>query len=49
MKDESIKEKEYYREKIIEIIRKIENPTILEYLYIFIQGKVGRHITNEEN
>lgn len=42
------KEKEFYRREIIEMMKKIESPTILEYLYIFIQSKVGRYIKNEK-
>lgn len=31
---------EYYKQKIIKIIEKIESKMILEYLYHFIKGKV---------
>lgn len=41
--------KEFYKQKITELVEKIENPAILEYLYIFIQGKVGRCISDEED
>lgn len=44
---ENFREKEYYKNKIIEMVEKIENPAILEYLYIFIQGKVGRYMAEE--
>lgn len=37
MKDKSIKEKEYYREKIIEMIGKIENPNILMKIHTFVK------------
>lgn len=37
MKDESIKEKEYYRKKIIERINKIEKTGTLSYLDRFIE------------
>lgn len=30
-------EKEYHRRKIVEMVEKIENPGILEYLHTFIQ------------
>lgn len=36
-----MKEKEFYMEKIIEMMQKIDRIDILEYLYIFIKGKVG--------
>lgn len=49
MNDERFREKNYYKQKITELVEKIENPAILEYLYIFIQGKVGRYITDEES
>lgn len=31
------KEKDFYKEKIVEMIERIENPGILEYLHTFIQ------------
>lgn len=46
---ENLREKEYYKEKITDLVEKIENPAILEYLYIFIQGKVGRYMADEES
>lgn len=46
---EKFSEKEYYRQKIIEMVGKIESVAILEYLYIFIKGKTARYINNEEN
>lgn len=30
---ENIREKNYYKEKIIELVEKIENPEFLEFLY----------------
>ena len=30
---DSFREKDYYREKIIELVEKIENPEFLEFLY----------------
>lgn len=37
-----MKEKnEFYKERIIEIVGKIDRIDILEYLYVFIKGKVG--------
>lgn len=37
-KEERCKEKYYYREKIIEMVEKIENPKIIESIYSFIIG-----------
>lgn len=37
-----------YKEKIIEMVNEIDCEDILEYLYIFIRGKVGG-VQNEEN
>ena len=37
-----------YREKIIEMVNEIDCEDILEYLYIFIRGKIGC-FQNEEN
>lgn len=34
-----LKEKEYYREKIVEIIEKIDRLDMLEYLLFFIKEK----------
>lgn len=34
---ENLKEKDYYREKIIELVEKINNQGTLEYLYTFIK------------
>lgn len=36
-----MREKEWYREQIIEMVQKIDRIDILEYFYIFIKGKVG--------
>ncbi len=33
---EDLKEKKYYKEEMIELVEKIENPGILEYLHTFI-------------
>lgn len=30
---ENLREKNYYKEKIIELVEKIENPEFLEFLY----------------
>lgn len=49
MNTEKFREKNYYKQKITELVEKIENPAILEYLYIFIQGKVRRYISDEED
>ena len=37
-------EEEELKEKIKEIIDKIDRMDILEYLYIFIKGKVGKYV-----
>lgn len=37
-----MREKEWYREQIIGMVKKIDRIDILEYFYIFIKGKVGR-------
>lgn len=34
---ENLREKEFYKEKIIEMVGEIENPGILEYLHTFIK------------
>lgn len=39
---ENLKEKDYYREKIIELVEKINNQGTLEYLYTFIKLFLGR-------
>lgn len=33
----TLREKEYYKNKIAELVKEIENPGILEYLYTFIK------------
>lgn len=38
MNDSGFKEKEYYREKIVEMVNKIENPAIIESIYSFAAG-----------
>lgn len=38
MENKNLKEKEYYKEKIIEIIEKIENINFLEKIYYFIKA-----------
>lgn len=35
-RQEMIKEKEWYREGIIEMVNKISNPAILNYIYIIV-------------
>ena len=37
---ENLREKSWYKNKIIEIIEKIENPKILCYIYYFILEKL---------
>ncbi len=34
----NLKEKGYYKERIIELVEKIENPAILASIYSFIMG-----------
>ena len=34
---ETFREKNYYKDRITELVEKIENPGILEYLYTFIK------------
>lgn len=38
MKDNNLREKEHYREKIVEIVRKIHSPTILKFVYGFVKS-----------
>lgn len=33
---ENLKEKKYYRDKITELVEKIDNPKILRCIYIFV-------------
>lgn len=40
--------KEFYREKIIEIIKKIDRSDVLQYLYFFISGKV-KDVCSDDN
>lgn len=47
MKDSNLREKSYYREKIIEMVGEIENPLILKLIYGFTKSgykeeKAGR-------
>lgn len=37
MKDENIKEKEYYREKIIEIVKKADNTAKLKFISSIVE------------
>lgn len=37
MSTDNFREKDYYKDKIIEMIKKIENQSILEYLHTFIK------------
>lgn len=37
MSENVFNEKEYYREKIVEMVGKIENPSILEIVYGFVR------------
>ncbi len=44
---EKIKEKDYYRKKITELVEKIENPAILKLIYALVKSgyaeeKAGR-------
>lgn len=38
-----MREKEFYKEQIIKMVQKIENCDILEYIYIFLKGKLARY------
>lgn len=46
--DDSVREKEWYREKILEMVRNINRVDILEYLCIFISGKIKEGKEDEE-
>lgn len=35
---ENLREKDYYRQKIIEMVEKIENPAVLASIYSFAMG-----------
>lgn len=37
---EKLKEKEWYKQKIVEMIKSINDENILEYLYFFIKEKI---------
>lgn len=37
---EMFREKEWYREKIIEMVEKINNPAILNYIYIIVSDVI---------
>lgn len=48
MENSNFKEKEYYKEKIIEMVEEIENPLILKLIYGFTKSgyeeeKAGRN------
>lgn len=45
---EPLRPKEFYREKIIEIIKKIDRTDVLQYLYFFISGKV-KDVCSDDN
>lgn len=38
MEDNSLREKEYYKEKIVEMVREIENQEFLEFLCQMLQS-----------
>ena len=38
--NEVFKAKEFYRERIIEMVNQINRTDILQYLYLFISGKI---------
>lgn len=40
MENEKLNVKDYYKEKIIEIVEKTERLDVLEYLYQFMKGKI---------
>lgn len=39
MGENNVREKEYYKEKIIDIVNSIERLDILEYIYYFLKSK----------
>lgn len=39
MGENNVREKEYYKEKIIEVVNSIERLDILEYIYYFLKAK----------
>lgn len=43
MENERIREKEYYREKIVEMVEKAERQDVLEYLYSFIKSFLEKY------
>ena len=40
MENEKLNVKDYYKEKIIEIVKKTERLDVLEYLYQFMKEKI---------
>lgn len=38
MEDNSLREKEYYKEKIVEMVEKIENPATLKFILSVIEN-----------
>ena len=48
---ESVSEKEYYRQKIIEMVGKVENARILRCIYVFvsdIMSEIKQDLRKEE-
>ena len=45
---EDFRKKEFYREKIIELVEKIENPAILNYIYIIVSDVEKEEKSGEE-
>ncbi len=43
-----LREKDYYREKIIELVKKIKNQNILKYIYIIVSDIVKEDNKNEQ-
>lgn len=39
MGENNVREKEYYKEKIIEVVNSIERLDMLEYIYYFLKEK----------
>lgn len=48
MNDKRFREKNYYKKKITELVEKIENPAILNYIYIIVSDVVKEDKTNEQ-
>ena len=43
-----LKEKDFYKEKIVEMVKEIDRVDILQYLYLFISCKIKGEPENEK-